>query len=332
MRFSLAIAMVLALVGFAPGQVAGGDVPERSDAAKAIDRGVAFLVKDALAWKSQYKCASCHHASLVIWSLNEAQRRGRPIDAAVLADLTKWIAESGDGKTGVPRPTAAPKALNTKAVYFALGLTANLSPDSATKKGLSRLLKTVEADQTANGSWIAWPETRPPFFGDSDESMTALATLALLPAAQEQDPAANTAVKKSVDWLAKIQNDDNPQSLALRLVLWRRLERPAVEWKPLLERLKKSQNSDGGWSQADGMSSDAWATGEALYALAYAGVGPSEPAVIRGQAFLVRTQRTDGSWPMTSRPTKPGGPGSSSLVPITGAGTAWAVIGLARSS
>ena len=80
------------------------------------------------------------------------------------------------------------------------------------------------------------------------------------------------------------------------------------------------------------MSSDAWATGQALYALACAGVGPSEPSVIRGQAFLVRTQRTDGSWPMTSRPTKPGGPGSSSLVPITAAGTAWAVIGLARSS
>ncbi len=127
----------------------------------------------------------------------------------VLADLTKWLAESGDGKTGVPRPAAAPKALNTKAVYFALGLITSLSPDSATKKGLSRLLKTVEADQTSNGSWIAWPETRPPFFGDSDESMTALATLALLPAAQEQDPAAKTAVKKSVDWLAKIQNDDN---------------------------------------------------------------------------------------------------------------------------
>jgi hypothetical protein len=330
MRFSLAI--VLALIGFAPGEAAGGDVPKHSDAAKAIDRGLAFLVRDALAWKSQYKCASCHHASLVIWSFNEAERRGHPIDKAVLADLTKWLAESGDGKTGVPRPAAAPQALNTKAVYFALGLTTNSSPDSATKKGLSRLLKTVEADQAANGSWIAWPETRPPFFGNSDESMTALATLALLPAAQEQDPAAKAAVKKGVDWLAKFQSDDNPQSLALRLVLWRRLERPAVEWKPLLGRLKKNQNPDGGWSQADGMSSDAWATGEALYALAYAGVGPADPIVARAHAFLVRTQRTDGSWPMTSRPTKPGGPGSSSLVPITGAGTAWAVIGLARSS
>src|SRR5580698_7300426 len=137
MRVAVAIAIVLGLVGFTPGEAAGGDGTKPSAAAKAIDRGLAFLVKDALAWKSQYKCASCHHASLVIWSLNEAQRRGRPIDNVVLADLTKWLAESGDGKTGVPRPATAPQALNTKAVYFALGLATNLSPDSATKKGLS---------------------------------------------------------------------------------------------------------------------------------------------------------------------------------------------------
>ena len=35
---------------------------------------------------------------------------------------------------------------------------------------------------------------------------------------------------------------------------------------------------------------------------------------------------------MTSRPTRPGGEGSSSLVPIVGAGTSWAVLGLVRTA
>jgi 3-methylcrotonyl-CoA carboxylase alpha subunit len=35
--------------------------------------------------------------------------------------------------------------------------------------------------------------------------------------------------------------------------------------------------------------------------------------------------------PMTSRPTKPGGKGATSLIPITGAGSAWGVLGLVRS-
>jgi hypothetical protein len=53
--------------------------------------------------------------------------------------------------------------------------------------------------------------------------------------------------------------------------------------------------------------------------------------IARGQAYLIKTQRDDGSWPMTSRPTKPGGDGTKNLVPITGAGSAWAVLGLVRS-
>ncbi len=79
------------------------------------------------------------------------------------------------------------------------------------------------------------------------------------------------------------------------------------------------------------MSSDAWATGQALYALANTGIEKDDPAISRGQAFLAKTQRADGLWPMTSRPVKPGGEGSQSLVPITGAGSAWAVLGLLRS-
>jgi hypothetical protein len=79
------------------------------------------------------------------------------------------------------------------------------------------------------------------------------------------------------------------------------------------------------------MTSDAWAAGPALPALAHGGVKSNEPVIRRGQAFLIKTQPVDGSWPMTSRPLKPGGGGSTSLLPITSAGSAWAVLGLVRS-
>jgi squalene-hopene/tetraprenyl-beta-curcumene cyclase len=117
----------------------------------------------------------------------------------------------------------------------------------------------------------------------------------------------------------------------MRLVLWRRLDRPAEELQPLADRIQERQNEDGGWRQAPVMASDAWATGQALYALAHAGLDSANPAIRRGQDFLVRTQQKDGSWSMTSRPSKPGDEGASYLVPITCAGTAWGVIGLAGS-
>jgi squalene-hopene/tetraprenyl-beta-curcumene cyclase len=306
--------------------------PNRADVDAAVGRGLGFLVKDAQAWKKEHNCASCHHASLVICAMQEARQFGRTVDEPVLAELTKWVAESGDGKFGLARPAEAPKAASPKAIYFALALGADPKPDEAPQKGLKALLKTVVSEQTENGSWSAWPGTRPPIFGTSDESLTALATLAVLPAAAAGDKEAKAARDKGVKWLAETKTDGDPQSAALRLVLWTRLGRPAEEWEPLVKSIKDRQNADGGWGQTRDMASDAWATGQALYALAHAGVKPDEAAVARGQVFLVKAQREDGSWPMTSRPTAPGGEGATSLIPITGAGSAWAVMGLTRSA
>jgi hypothetical protein len=305
--------------------------PKPADVGAAIERGLGFLVTDARAWKNKHHCVSCHHAALVVWSMREARRRGHAVDEPFLAELTKWVAESGDGKTGVPRPAGAPKALNAKAVWFALALAAGPKPDAVARKGLTRLWGTVKSDQTEKGSWSAWPETRPPIFGGSDDSMTALATLAMTAAAAAGDAEAKGVRDKGVRWLAETKSDDDPQSVAVRLVLWNTLGRPDKEWQPLVRRIEGRQNADGGWSQAKGMASDAWATGQALYALAHAGIKPDDLAVRRGQAFLARTQRADGAWPMTSRPVKRGGEGSKSLIPITGAGSAWAVLGLVRS-
>src|SRR5262249_33880809 len=156
--------------------------------------------------------------------------------------------------------------------------------------------------------------------------------LAVLPAAAAGDREAKAARDKAVKWLAETKTDGDPQSTALRLVLWARLGRPAGEGEPLVKSIRGRQNAGGGWGQTTDMASDAWGTGQALYALAHAGVKPDDAAVARGQAFLVKTQREDGSWPMTSRPTAPGGKGSTSLIPITGAGSAWAIQGLVRSA
>jgi hypothetical protein len=327
MRSLVVIAMAL-LSGAASAQ---GVRPGPTAVDATIDRGLAFLKRDALAWRDEHGCVSCHHAALVVWSMREAKQLGHAVDEPFLAELTRWVADSGDGRTGVARPAGRPRALNAKAVWFALAIGADHEPDITSRDGLKRLLETVKGDQNDDGSWSAWPETRPPIFGDSDESMTALATLAVLPAAAAGDASAQAVRDRGSRWLAAMKTDDDPQSVALRLILWRRLGRPAGEWEPLVRYIRERQNADGGWSQAQGMASDAWATGQALYALAHAGIKPDEPVIARAHAFLVKTQREDGSWPMTSRPVKPGGGGSKSLIPITGAGGAWAVLGLVRS-
>src|SRR4051794_4771685 len=181
------VAIMVALLSGAASAQERRDKPSKVGA--TIDRGLAFLTKDALAWKKEHNCVSCHHAALVIWAMREAKQRGHAVEEPVLTQLTKRVAESGDGKFGLARPASAPKANSPKAVWFALALGADPKPDAISQKGMKLLLKTVKSDQIENGPWSTWPEARPPIFGNSDESMTALATLAVLPAAAAGDDA-----------------------------------------------------------------------------------------------------------------------------------------------
>jgi squalene cyclase len=69
--------------------------------------------------------------------------------------------------------------------------------------------------------------------------------------------------------------------------------------------LEALQREDGGWSGNPYLKSDAYATGEALYALYESGaISTSEPAYRRGVDYLLRTQYPDGSWYVRSRAMK----------------------------
>ena len=59
---------------------------------------------------------------------------------------------------------------------------------------------------------------------------------------------------------------------------------------------------------------------------------PDDEAVRKAQSFLAKTQREDGAWPMVSRAIMRDGKPPKNLEPITHAGSAWAVLGLVRSS
>ncbi len=93
------------------------------------------------------------------------------------------------------------------------------------------------------------------------------------------------------------------------------------------------QRSGGGWGQTEGLPADAYATGEALYALHESGMAASDPVYRRGVDFLLRTQLDDGSWHVKTRAAgfqpyfQSGFPHDHDQW-ISQAGTAWAVIAL----
>ena len=88
--------------------------------------------------------------------MREAKERGHKVDEPVLAELTKWVAESGDGKTGVPRPAGIPNAEREACGCARVGRRPEADP--VAHKGLKLLVQTIKDDQTENGSWSSWPK------------------------------------------------------------------------------------------------------------------------------------------------------------------------------
>ena len=81
-----------------------------------------------------------------------------------------------------------------------------------------------------------------------------------------------------------------------------------AERASFVKALKAAQHSDGSWSQLPGIPGDAYATGEALYALHVSGDVPTKDAAYqKGIQWLLRNQLADGSWfvPTLAVPVQP---------------------------
>src|SRR5262249_51122326 len=156
----------------------------------------------------------------------------------------------------------------------------------------------------ADGFW-AWSsapaKNRPPPFFESDEVVTLLASMALAPHvpkdAREKSPEGDARARADA-WLTKHQPNDTTQAAAFRLLLKVRAGESARTLAPAIDALLRRQNQDGGWSQLKDLPSDAYATGQALYVLSLAGVKNDRAEIRRAVAFLVGSQKDDGSWPM----------------------------------
>jgi hypothetical protein len=205
---------------------------------------------------------------------------------------------------------------------------ASRTPEAAT--GIKTLLEEIAQSQLPDGSWAHTGGRAPTL--ESQEVATLIAMLALASEPMDSsEGAAAERLKRGQAWLSEHPEPSTLQALVLRVLVETRLGgEPAVR-ESRIDAILALQRPDGGWSQAEGLESDAFATGQTLYTLAAAGVSPSHPALVRARDYLVSTPNDDGSWPMASRPIPPDGAPSKNLSPITLAGSAWATLGLLRT-
>jgi len=143
-------------------------------------------------------------------------------------------------------------------------------------------------------------------------------------------------VRKARTWLAKSHPVDT-EDRVFRLWGLRYAGASPEEIKAAANDLLATQRGDGGWAQIDELASDAYATGSALVTLQEAGgLAMNDPAYQRGVAFLVHSQKDDGTWFVASRSQpfqlyfESGFPyGKDQFIAVTASGWAAAALALA---
>ena len=262
----------------------------------AVDRSLPMLQRIDLPFIKKTGCVSCHHNTVVSMAVDAATRNGHRINEQLVAEQRRIIAdylESWRERTLQNIPIAG--GVDTVS-YLLLGTrAAGQLPDRATDAQAVWLRRRQQPD----GHW-AVQTIRPPI-ESNDIEVTAVSMRALQTYAQQtQRQEFQRAVDRARDWLEHATATTTEEHAFRVLGLsWARA-RTALIAAAARDLLAVQQN-DGGWAQLPAMTSDAYATGEALVALQHAGVGMDNPAFRRGVEFLLRTQLEDGSWYVQSR-------------------------------
>jgi hypothetical protein len=256
----------------------------------------------------------------------------------IVTEMVKWTKESTLGGIDKPRDKRSGfSMLSTPALFLSVMALETPKQEAVSADEMKRIAAHLLRHQEADGSW-AWSsapaQNRPPPVFESDEVATLLAYAALEPAEKSESkekPEIRESRKRAAAWLEKSKPSDTTQGALLRLLVKSNAGTPAKDFGKEIEQFMARQNKDGGWSQIRESASDAFATGQALYVLRQVGVAKEREELQRGVAFLVKTQKEDGSWPMTSR-AQPGAKPFKNPVPITYFGSAWGTMGLIRAT
>jgi squalene-hopene/tetraprenyl-beta-curcumene cyclase len=383
LRIACVTAVLLAAAGLARGEDNG---PKTAEVRKAIERSLPFLEEKGVAWIKQKRCVTCHQTAFLVWTHNEAERRGFPVDRRKVNEWTNWALlhaltlsdapplgdddENGDdtlsqlilGRDLTPEKPGG-------------GMKDTYSPSTSWYDPYESVLKNLLKVQNKDGSWRPGGQS-----GNPDAIPTAWAVLALaardeffsatLPGGGSRRPvqgvfplrrlmppndkALAQARDKALAWLESVEPGQpgaaggtiyegkptgNPDTLnerlVLRLLVARKFGKPGNA-DEILKELLARQAADGGWNAnpEQHQPSDAFATGQSLYALCLGGGGDDKVKAAVGRAckLLLTKQEKNGSWTVPSTAFHPpsGKPGRDKRTDAvyTYWGSAWAILGL----
>jgi len=261
----------------------------------ASEKAIKLMQHSQGVWYKKQTCTSCHHQLLPEIPIKLARERGVRVDETIARDTTTTaFAYLKDLDFQIQGYDYIDVLFDGWAL-----LAANIAgvPSSAATMASAQF---IASRQMPDGSWPTM-DNRPPQ-SHSIFTTTAVCIQAIkhyLPDQLKDEREAS--IRRAREFFLKTQprttEDSTYRLLGLR---WTGADETARQ--KAARQLLAEQRSDGGWAQLPALASDAYATGEVLFALhEAAGLRVDNAAYQRGISFLLKTQQPDGSWRVKSR-------------------------------
>jgi ankyrin repeat protein len=242
-------------------------------------------------------CVSCHNNSLPAMTVSLARRKGFVVNEAQ-AKKELGYAVTTDTPYLEPMRTGSTIGGGSDTLgYTLMGMAAAGYPADALTDAHIHYLSI---QQFPDGAWRTTSYRPPEEYGPFTTTAVALRAIRLyaIPGRHEEF---QERLARAKQWLLSAKADSTEER-SMQLNALADVGASPSERAPFVKALKVAQTEDGSWSVLPGIPGEAYATGEALYALHVSGDVPTtDPQYQRGVHWLLRNQLADGSWFMRTR-------------------------------
>lgn len=301
----------LALAGTAA--AAGNNPPTRTSTAKApatgdttrrsAQRGIHYLANATAQWSQANKCYGCHVQAVTLEALSVGKHNQYDVPADKFGIIKNSILNDDGGARG-PNGLYHGSFPKTARTFGSLALARHDQlVDDSLRDDLVRAARQLLAMQEQNGSVPGDHVSPPVTVGVMQSTYQAMQTWRQA-YARTADTVWLTPIQKAERYVQTTSAswDGLKGSVAHQDINYALLGLMSANVSPseetparLIKHLRTAQNKDGGWS-LNGGNSDAYATGQTVYALRVAGLGEQDRNVAQGINWLVSHQQQDGSW------------------------------------
>ena len=264
----------------------------------AVAKSLPLLERSSItAMEERPNCFTCHHTGLPVMTFITARERGFKLNEDNLRaqiqftagflekNRAKYLAGTGQGG----------QALTAGSALWALEH-GGWTPDATTEAVAEYLLIHQKDLDHWKPQSIRPPSEESPF----GTTFVALQSLKKFGTPAQQERIARRAAQVR-SWLVNTPAK-NTEDLVFRLWSLSVVGAGRDTIQQAAQDLLQTQREDGGWSQLDSMTSDAYATGTSLVALHRAsGLPTTDPSYQRGLQWLMQAQLADGTWRVRSR-------------------------------